>query len=134
MSRYNFSRRLIDHRVHADFASDTHISFSPGWFQLHKQRITAFAIENPGLLYSMTALMAVFTIPFIDYWVKQRLYPEGDKRRSQLERNERGSTSAEKYLMTKNDHTVDLGKWNTLFRCWEKSPNCGRDFDVLKDR
>ena len=116
LTRYNYSRRMVDHRRYFDQGSEINTNkWNARYFAFQKQRFIGHAIENLGVFYGVVCTCATVLIPVVDVYVREYLYPEGSPNRSQLTRLGRGSTAPLDYLFYKNDHTVDKGRWNHNF-------------------
>lgn len=123
-NKFNFSRRVVDHRVPYDlnFAINQP-TFTQGWKESYKQRWIGSLIKTYGLYAGFAAcFVAIIGVYFDGIWRENR--PLSHQSASFSGKNSRTLHFLRNY---RNENT-DLGNWNHNFACFEKDPNCGRDF------
>jgi len=125
ISRYNFSRRVIDHRVPHDlnFAVNSPV-MSKAWLGKAKQRMIGSLIYYFGAYVSGAAIVISFT------GVLAEAYLRPSDLKPSIVTAPRFTTPTEKFLFqNKNKTNQDLGYWNHNFSCWSSEKNCGRDLN-----
>eukprot|EP01016_Furgasonia_blochmanni_P005115 TRINITY_DN11988_c0_g1_i1.p2 TRINITY_DN11988_c0_g1~~TRINITY_DN11988_c0_g1_i1.p2 ORF type:complete len:184 (-),score=35.48 TRINITY_DN11988_c0_g1_i1:763-1314(-) len=126
--RYNALRRMVDHRNYYDFNySANYPILSRPWLTAIKQRAFSNLIYFFGGYYSAYSISFGISLIMLDAWIR------GDRADPNLRGQLNNPTKPynEKFLYARGDRTVDKGRWNHNFQCWEKEPNCGRDFDEV---
>ncbi|KAL4506758.1 hypothetical protein ABPG72_001179 [Tetrahymena utriculariae] len=125
VDRYNFSRRVVDHRQPYDlnFSINSPVG-SRVWFKAWKQKAIGNFLNLVGVHYAFYG--AGFCILFIvaDAWGREK-YAQPYKSQILHGRQPYGHTFVQNY----RNQATDLGRWNHNFACYEKQPGCGRDFD-----
>ena len=123
--RFNYSRRVVDHRVTYDLNySINKPSFAQGWKEAYKQRLLGNLMKSYGLYACFTALTTALIVSYAD-----ALWRENKP----LSHQSTGFTSSGNrtfhFMKNHKNRLSDLGNWNHNFACFEKDPNCARDFD-----
>jgi hypothetical protein len=128
IARYNFSRRVVDHRQHYDLNySINRPILSKAWLGSAKNRFIGSIVYYFGAYVSGAALLIGASIVTID-----ALYRHYTNHPNQNLLFSAKRISSERFVYSRHDRTSELGKWNHNFNCWENEKNCGRDFDWIR--
>ncbi|KRX06530.1 hypothetical protein PPERSA_05143 [Pseudocohnilembus persalinus] len=123
INRYNFSRRVVDHRQPYDLNHAINKApLTPEWYKSTKQRFISKFVQSFAVYSACIGVFAVFGLGVWDAYAR-----EGTDNPSVLFHPKQ--QWGQNYLWNHKNADTDLGKWNHNFYCWERSPNCGRDFD-----
>lgn len=127
IGKYNFSRRVVDHRIpydlnHASTSTNLKI-FYGSW----KQKVIANFLGHFGPFVTVWSVVVVGGFVFYDLYHQRSLldgqYVPSAARDSNL--------VGMNYIGNRGNMKTDLGRWNHNFACFERQPNCGRDFDWI---
>ena len=127
IDKFNFSRRVVDHRRPHDLNhAENRPVFNSLWYKALKQRsITKYVRDLP--LFSSMYLPFILGLIVIGDSYYREYFNDGSQPVSRL--TEPNVFWGPKYVLHRGNEDSDLGRWNTVFYCWEKEKNCGRDFD-----
>lgn len=128
ISRYNFSRRFVDHRQHHDLNySINKPILSKAWFGSAKNRLIGSVVYYFGAYVTgATILIGIGLVTIDSLWRMN-----SDSMRPSL-LTQPYHTPAESFVSLNHDRTLNTGKWNHNFNCWENEKYCGRDFDWIR--
>lgn len=128
LERYNFSRRMVDHRVAKDFGSgQDQPFFTPSFFHAKKSWAIKIMFNYFGYTLSIVGLGIVTISTFTAH---RRDKDPLERRRSLMSNNDR-LPPAIQFLERMGD-PEKFGKWNYVFGCYENTTGCGRDFDLYE--
>ncbi len=130
MERYNWDRRMIDHRVPFDFHFDINKPvFSTEWARGFKQKWLG-NFFNAWALYATLAAFGVNVIGVYADWAYRRYYTPhiGHPLDKHISPDPHAA-----YIHNHSNRVNPKGEWNHNFYCWSNEPNCGRDFDLPKN-
>ncbi|EGR32256.1 hypothetical protein IMG5_091050 [Ichthyophthirius multifiliis] len=126
IDRYNFSRRVVDHRVPFDLNySINQPKGSQLWWKAYKQKQIGNFLNLTGLVYATYGVGIGLLLLGIDAWVRSKVYGDSHKSRLDVSRQPYGHVFYENY----RNQGTKLGRWNHNFFCFEKQPGCGQDFE-----
>lgn len=126
ISRYNFSRRVVDHRMYYDFnyALNKPI-LSKAWWGTAKNRLIGSIVNSFGPYVSGGVLIVGGILVTIDTVWRMNTPHESHISQGYF-------TPTQNFFNYNNDFNSSKGKWNHNFACWENDKNCGRDYDWIK--
>lgn len=127
--RFNFSRRMVDHRVYYDLNyAINRPAFTPGWKTAHVQRFIGNMLKAYGLYVSSAAIVIGLIGAYVDASYREYA-PESHQ--SMAYNGGRTTGRSVYFLRNYKNQLNDLGDWNHNFACFEKETNCGKDFDLV---
>jgi len=126
INRYNYSRRVVDHRWHHDFNyAQNKAPLTKAWLGSAKQRMIGSIMYFFGAYASGVAIVICGVGVTIDAYYR---YNKPGVRPSVVNEPPKTSVGTE-FLLNHGNRDRNLGTWNHNFNCWSNSKNCGRDFD-----
>jgi hypothetical protein len=119
----------VDHRIPYDLNySINRPAFTQGWKEAYKQRFIGNMIKGYGLYISGAVVLLGIFGSYAD-----ALYRESKPLSHQSAAFTGGKTVGRSVHFQREykNKMNDLGDWNHNFACFEKEPNCGKDFDLV---
>ncbi|CAK92882.1 unnamed protein product (macronuclear) [Paramecium tetraurelia] len=119
VGKYNFSRRVINHRVPIDFNHGiTQNPFDFVWRSSFRNLLVSNLIRNMSMWYCGAAFVIGIAINEFQNYRRQGHAFTTPKTQPYLN-----------YVTNSRNKHANLGRWNGNFACWENEPLCGRDFE-----
>ena len=131
VGNYNFSRRVVDHRVHHDLNYAINKPwYTRAWLGSAKQRYIGTLVHYFGIYMSGSIIVIGGVVIALTGYVRSKK-TDGNRGLHWIYNTPR---YGENFLLNRNNAQKDTGKWNYLFACYENERNCGRDFDWIRKK
>lgn len=130
VDKYNFSRRVVDHRIPYDFHySINHPILSNSWRLAWKQRVMGNILYTFGIYVSGFCATAIPLFVLADGFYRYATEEDAGRHGNALAPKQQ---YGERFIMNHKNQISGKGRWNYTHFCWENEPNCGKDFDWVK--
>lgn len=111
--RYNFSRRVVDHRIPHDLNHAVNQNpLTPLWYKATKQRFISRMVQNFSMYTACYGVFLCFGFGLLDAYLREDTENTSALFHSRQQWGQR-------FIWNHKNADTDLGRWNHNFYCWE---------------